>query len=199
MSNIQTDNLNGKLFLIIGPSGVGKGTVIEFLRKKLPDLKFVLSATTREPRSGEKDGEIYHFISKNEFEKGIENGDFLEWAKVHGKNYYGILKGPVMESLRKGENVLREVDMQGLHSIKKIIPEENTVSVFLKPESMSDLKIRINRRGKLPEEEVQRRMESAKKEMSQMNSTDYQVFSREGGIDELNQEILSIFRKEMTK
>ena len=105
--------MKGKLFLIVGPSGSGKSSVFMTLKDAHPEYTYPLSATTRRKRKGEKDGDIYHFYTKKAFEKSIEKGDFLEYAVVHQDNYYGLLKKPVMESLKKGETVIREVDIQG--------------------------------------------------------------------------------------
>ena len=120
-----------KLILILGPSGSGKGTVLAYLKEKHPEFVFPVSCTTRSKRRNEKDGEVYNFVSSAEFEKRIENGDFLEWALVHNKHYYGTLKTPIMEALGKDKVVVREVDVQGLKSIREIISENQLTSVFL--------------------------------------------------------------------
>jgi len=173
------------LFIISGPSGVGKGTVIRLLKAKYPQFVFPISHTTRAMRPGEKDGEVYHFTSPSIFECGIDNGDFLEWAEVHWANYYGTLKKPIIDALNEGKVVIREVDVQGFHSIRKVIPAENLVTIFLKAESPEKLLERIAKRGKLPEEELLRRMESAKREMADAHLFDYQVWSLEGQIPQL--------------
>ena len=100
--------MQGKLFLLVGPSGSGKSSVLSELKKRYPDYVFPLSATTRAIREGEKEGEVYHFLSKEEFKKGIDSGRFLEWAIVHQDNYYGLIKAPIMEALEEGKTIIRE-------------------------------------------------------------------------------------------
>jgi len=176
-------DLRGKLFLIVGPSGSGKGTVISILKEKYPGFVYPVSYTTRKPREGEKEGEVYHFISKDKFEKGIEKGDFLEYAIVHSNNYYGTAKKEIVDALESGAVVIREVDIQGFNSIKKLIPKENLISIFMKVSDRDDLERRILKRGELPEDELERRMQSALDEISQADKCDYQVENKWGEID----------------
>lgn len=184
--------LKGKLFIISGPSGVGKGTIIARLKKEFPTFIFPLSYTTRPMRPGEKDGEVYHFISKKEFEEGIQTGRFLEWAFIHRQHYYGTAKQPIMDALDQGRMVVREVDVQGFHSIKALIPPENLISIFIKAENEEELIRRIARRGRLSDEELARRMESARKELKDASLFDYEIINREGAIDECVNEIKRI-------
>lgn len=188
--------LKGKIFIISGPSGVGKGTVIRAIKNAFPQFVYPISHTTRLQRPTEKDGEVYHFISEQEFKQGIERGDFLEWAQVHQSNYYGTLKKPILDSLEAGKIVIREVDVQGFHSIKKVIPRENLVSIFIKAESISKLLSRIAKRGTLPEEELKRRMESAEREMKDAELFDYQIVNEEGKLEECIQQIKEIILNE---
>ena len=185
-------NMKGLFFLISGPSGVGKGTVISALKKLYPNFIFPLSHTTRAKRAGEKDGQVYHFISKKDFEAEMQRGNFLEWAQVHGKDYYGTLKKPILEALERGFMVVREVDVQGFHSIRKFIPKENLVTIFLKAESTEKLIARIAKRGFISEEELQRRLESAKKELAEAHLFDYQVYSLENKISQCVAEVKKI-------
>ncbi len=167
--------LKGKLFLIVGPSGSGKGTIIDELKKKYKGFLYPVSYTTRTPREGEEAGEVYHFVSKEKFETMIKNGDFLEYAVVHSDNYYGTSKKDIMEPLEQGGVVIREVDIQGFHSIQKLVPAEHLVSIFMKVSDLEDLKQRILRRSELSEDELQKRMESAEKELTQSDECDYEV------------------------
>ncbi len=181
----MTENeYSGRLVLIVGPSGSGKGTVIKELQKKYSGFVFPVSYTTREPRKGEKDGEVYHFIPRKKFEAMIENDEFLEYAIVHSNNYYGTSKEHILEPLRKGAVVVREVDIQGFHSIKELVPDENLVSIFMAVLDEEDLKGRILRRGELSDDELKRRMDSAKKEIAQSGDCDYQVENKWGKIEE---------------
>lgn len=184
--------LKGFLFLISGPSGVGKGTVINALKKHYPHFVFPISHTTRPMRPGEKDGEVYHFISKKAFEAEIARGNFLEWAQVHDKDYYGTLKKPILDALGADKTVIREVDVQGFRSISAVIPKENLVTIFLKAESTEKLIARIAKRGKLPAEELRRRLASAQKELQQANLFDYQVWSLENKIPQCIAEVEKI-------
>lgn len=176
--------MQGKLFLIVGPSGSGKGTIINRLKKKYKGFFYPVSYTTRDPRPGEKDGDVYHFVPKEKFEGMLAKGDFLEYAVVHSNNYYGTAKRKIMDALEGGAVVVREVDIQGYRSIAKIIPKENLVSIFMKVADEADLKQRILRRGDLPEDELKRRMASAKKEIAQAKICDYQVANKWGEVDD---------------
>jgi len=191
--------LTGLIFIISGPSGVGKGTVIRYLKKKYDWFQYPISHTTREIRPGEKDGEVYHFITKEEFERGIEAEEFLEWAQVHETNYYGTLKKPIMEALEAGEVVVREVDVQGAQSMKKVVPAKNLVTIFLKAESKEKLLSRIAKRGELPKAEIERRMRSAEKEMDQADDFDYQVWSLQDQIPKCVADTEEIVEAELKK
>lgn len=195
----MSNSLKGKLFIISGPSGVGKGTVIKILKEQFPEFVFPISHTTREIRPGEKEGDVYHFISEKEFREGIEKGEFLEYAQVHKKDYYGTLKKPVMDALEAGRIVVREVDVQGFHSITRVIPKENLVTIFIKAESLEKLKERIAKRGKLPAEEIERRMESARLELAEAGKFDYEVWSLEDKIPECVEAVRKIIMDEIAK
>jgi guanylate kinase len=192
------DKLPGKLILIVGPSGVGKGTVIARLKERRPEFDYPISATTRDPRPGEEDGATYHFVEKGEFEKMIEEGELLEYAVVHNKEYYGTLKTPILKALEDGHAVVREVDMQGCESIQEVLPEENVVSIFLTVPDKQDLINRIQKRGKLPEEEIKRRMESAEKEFAKGGEVcNYQVPSLNGKIKECVDKVEALILSEI--
>lgn len=187
----------GLLVLIAGPSGVGKGTVIEQLKKDYPQFVFPISCTTREMRPGEREGVVYHFESKENFLEGIKNGEFLEYACVHETNYYGTLKKPIMEALKEGKVVVREVDVQGFHSIKEHIPKKNLLTIFIRAKSEQDLIARIKKRSKLSDEEIVRRMESARKEMADMDAFDYQVWSFDNQVPKCVSDVESLIIKRL--
>lgn len=184
----------GKIFLILGPSGTGKGTVINHLRKIFPDAVFPLSCTTRSPRPNEKDGAVYRFLTKEEFKKKIDNGEFLEWAVVHHDNFYGTLKAPILDALNAGKTVIREVDMQGVQSIRKLLPADQVVAIFITAPSWENLKQRILGRSRLPEEELIQREKSFKKEMEFSKFCDFVVMSEQGKIAEYCKEVEDIVR-----
>ena len=182
----------GLLVLICGPSGVGKGTVIRELKKDHPEYVYPLSCTTREIRPGEKKAEVYHFVSKEEFEKKLKNNEFLEYACVHKTEYYGTLKEMIIESLEAGKVVVRELDVQGFRSVRDKIPKENLLSIFLKAPTKEDLVRRILKRGRLSDDEMNRRIESAEREMAAIGEFDFQVWSLEGRIPKCVGEVESI-------
>lgn len=182
----------GKLFLILGPSGAGKGVTITCLRKRFPNAFFPISCTTRAPRPSEKDGEVYYFLTKTEFEKRIRLGEFLEWAVVHKGNYYGTLKQPILDALEGEKTVIREVDMQGVQSIRKILPRERVRAIFITTASWEILRDRIMRRHKESEEELERRQQSYMKEMEFSKECDYVVESEEGALDKLCDRVAEI-------
>ncbi len=182
-----------------GPSGVGKTTIMKALRKRFHHAKMLISETTRSIRPGEKAGEQYNFITKEQFEAGIAQEKYLEWALVHQKNYYGILKSAFEEGVRNGDLMLREVDMQGLKNLRQIIPAEFLVSIFIEPENLPVLLDRIHKRGDLPAEELQRRMESARREMADKDLADYRVPSYEGKLQDCVQSVVEIVNAESRK
>lgn len=168
--------------------------MIDALKRDFPDFFYPVSSTTREKRPGEVEGGVYNFISREEFEAGISEGKFLEYAVVHSDNYYGTQKEPIMKALEAARHVVREIDIQGFESIKKEIPPENLVSIFLYVNSWEVLRSRILRRHQESDEELEQRRESFEREMERRNLCDYQVESREGEIQECVDEVEAIIR-----
>lgn len=177
--------MKGKLFLILGSSGSGKGTVLTGLRERHSDWIFPLSCTTRDKRPNEREGEVYYFISKGEFEEKKEAGDFLETAIVHQDNYYGTLKEPILDALSEGRIVVREVDVQGLRSIREVIPKDNLVSIFLTVENWDELKGRILNRAEMSDEELEKRHESFLQEKEWEKECDHVLMTRTGETEEM--------------
>ncbi len=188
--------MNGKLIIIVGPSGSGKSSVLHGLMKEHTEYTYPLSATTRVMREGEKDGDIYYFYTKERFEDGIEKGEFLEHAIVHQDNYYGLLKKPVMESLEKGEIVVREVDIQGFDSIREEIPSENLVTIFITVPNKEELIERIVNRAKISEDELNKRRESMHREFNRARDCDYMVENAHGELDKTIQKVADIIKSE---
>ena len=164
----------GKLFVISGSSGVGKGTVIKEFLKRNPDFKLSVSCTTRAPREGEKHGENYFFLSKEEFVTCVEKGEFLEWAEFSG-NMYGTKRPYVDEKLALGKNLILEIDTKGALNVKKIMPEATLI--FILPPSFEELEARLRGRHTETEEAIQKRLESTRLEMENSKQFDYQVIN----------------------
>lgn len=173
----------GKLFLLLGPSGSGKGTILAYLREKYPDFVFPVSCTTREMRPNERPGEVYNFISEDEFEERKEQGEFLEWAHIHNHHYSGTLKAAILGPLEEGKTVIREVDVQGLKSIRDILPQNQLISIFLTVPAWDMLKKRILERSAMSDEELAERKKSFDIEMGWAEECDHVVESIEGDPD----------------
>ncbi len=186
---------NAKLFLIIGPSGVGKGTALRIIKKKHPEWFFPVSFTTRSKRPAEKDGATYHFINKAEFEEKIQNKFFLEWQTVHGQDLYGTDRQSIENSLQNGVHAIREMDIQGVESILAKKTELPIKTIFIATDSWQTLLSRINRRSKLSKQEIKRRHASYLKEMEFLQKSDYLVYSDEGQINKLVTDIENIISK----
>ena len=152
-----------RLFVVSGPSGAGKGTLLAGVREQRPDLGLTVSATTREPRPGERDGVDYHFLSEDEFKRRVAAGDFLEWANVHGHRY-GTLRSEVDKNLAVGRSVVLEIDVQGALNVRKVYPD--AVLVFIEPPSMEVLEQRLRGRGTEDEASLELRLKDAAGEMA---------------------------------
>ncbi|MCI7612105.1 MAG: guanylate kinase [Selenomonadaceae bacterium] len=162
----------GLLILISGPSGTGKGTVCDLLRKNHPEISYSISATTRQPRPGEQDGVNYYFYDKEKFRQMIAAGELLEWAEVYG-NYYGTPKQKVLDRLNAGEDILLEIDTQGALNVMKAVPEG--LFIFLLPPSLEELANRLKGRGTETEESLQRRLGAAVDEIKIAHNYRYVV------------------------
>ena len=162
----------GMLLVISGPSGAGKGTLVQKLLDKDPSFAFSVSVTTRGRRENEIEDVHYHFISEAEYDKLLSEDAFLEHASVHGHRY-GTLKSEVYERMEKGQNVLLDIDPQGARAVME--KEKDCVSVFILPPTYRDLKVRLHTRNTEGEEEIQRRLNNARGEIEQMNRYRYLV------------------------
>ncbi len=170
----------GILFIISAPSGSGKSTLVSQLRTLVEGLDFSISYTTRAPRGSEEDGREYHFISRQEFERMIAAGDFLEWAEVFGKDYYGTAVSALDHAKRAGKDLLLDIDVQGAAQVMKKLPE--AVSIFIMPPSPEILEMRLRHRtvaeevaSKTPisEDEIQKRLAAARNELKRMPDYKY--------------------------
>lgn len=185
----------GILLIVSGPAGSGKGTVVNELISAHPELKLSISATTRAPRPGDKHGETYYFISKDEFKERIEKGEMLEYNHFTGNdNYYGTPKKEVEEALARGTDVILEIDVNGAMQVKEKMP--NAVTVMLTPPDGKTLENRLVGRGTESAEEIQKRLATAKNEVSLLPKYDYSVVNEDGKIEKCAEEIYSIIKAE---
>ncbi len=152
----------GILLVVAGPSGVGKGTLIRGLREKHDGIEWSISCTTRDPRRGEVDGEDYHFVSRDEFLRMARRNELLEWAVVHGRDFYGTPRQPVEDALAAGRDMVIEIDYQGARSMRAALPE--AVTVFVAPPSIAALRSRLTGRATESDDAVHRRLRSAQTE-----------------------------------
>ena len=169
--------MRGKILLISGPSGSGKSTLIKRLIAEFGDeLYFSISSTTREMREGETDGVNYHFISESEFRAGIDRGDFLEWANVHGK-FYGTSLKAVTSELEHGKTVLFDIDVQGYEIVRGKVPRSELASVFITTPSLSELRVRLQARGSNADTDIALRLQNAQEEMKRLGEYDYLIIN----------------------
>lgn len=164
----------GGVFIVSGPSGSGKDTLLTELFKNHPEIKFSISTITRPMRAGEKEGEKYNFISRESFEKMIAEDYLLEYNSYIG-NYYGTPKAPVIKAINDGCDIIIEVDVNGAASIREKLPQ--AVSIFIMPPSLKELKNRLSGRGTEPEEIINQRMQSALSEIKRATEYDYIVIN----------------------
>lgn len=162
----------GKLFVLSGPSGAGKGTICKRLLEETDKLDLSVSMTTRKPRVGETEGVSYFFTEKEVFQEHIKMGNLLEYAEVYG-NYYGTPKTPVLDKLSRGIDVILEIDMQGALKVKESYPDG--VFIFILPPSMTELRKRLTGRGTETAEAIELRLGEALKELSYIDKYDYCV------------------------
>lgn len=182
--------MKGQILLISGPSGSGKSTLINRLMKEEKDIYFSISCTTREIRQGEKDGVDYYFLSVDEFKKGIENGEFLEWALVH-KNYYGTSLKPVLKAFEENKVVIFDIDVQGFDIAISKFKDEIT-SVFITTKSSTELRTRLEKRGTNSQEDIERRLNNAVGEMSHIKDYDFLLINDD--LEQTYDKFKSIFK-----
>ena len=161
-----------RLFVVSGPAGVGKGTLVSRVRALRPTIGLPVSATTRTPRPGEVDGVAYHFLSDAEFDKRLASGDFLEWAQVHDHRY-GTLRSEVDACLARGESVVLEIDVQGGNSVRRVFPD--VVRIFVEPPSWEVLVSRLEGRGTETPESLALRLQSARRELDLAGTYDVRI------------------------
>ncbi len=167
-----------KVFVITGPSGVGKGTLISELMRRVPNLELSISATTREPRAGEEDGREYHFLSSEEFEARMDADDFLEFATYSG-NRYGTLRSEVERCLGSGRSVVLEIEVQGAQQVRAAMPE--SVQIFIAPPDPTHLRTRLEGRGTDSADAIDTRLETAEQELAVQGDFNHRVVNDDLG------------------
>jgi len=182
------NKIRGAILIVSGPSGCGKSTLLREVYKNIPNYFSSISTTTREKRETEEDGIDYFFVSKEEFEKDIEAGNFLEWAKVHG-NYYGTKLKPIVEALNEGRLVIFDIDVQG-HKILREKFDSLITSVFVTTPTLQILEQRLVSRDTDSQEIVERRLQNAKIELESFTDYDYLIVN--DSFHKATKEILAI-------
>jgi guanylate kinase len=181
------------LVVISGPSGVGKDAVLARLRAAHPAAHFAVTVTTRPPRSRERDGDDYHFLSDEEYDRLLAEDGFLEHATVYGYRY-GVPRAQVREALARRQDVIVRVDVQGAGTIRRLVP--NAVFIFLAPASLEELEERLRRRNTEGRSDLRLRLDTARREMTCQEGFDHVVTNQEGGLDEAVSQILAIIEEE---
>jgi guanylate kinase len=181
-----------KVFVITGPSGVGKGTLIRELMRRVPDLELSVSATTRAPREGEENGRDYHFLTPGEFEQRADENDFLEWATYSG-NRYGTLRSEVERRLEAGHSVVLEIEVQGAQQVRAA--KRDSVQIFIAPPDPAVLRERLAGRGTDSAEAIDERLKVAEQELAVQGDFDHCVVNDE--IDRAADELVEIVRSEL--
>ena len=177
----------GKLIVLSSPSGGGKSTIIEALHKRDPELGYSVSATTRKPRQGERDGIDYYFWNTRDFFEKVNTNAFLEWKQVHG-HYYGTLRSEIDRQLKEGHHVLLDIDVKGGLHIKEI--RKDAVLIFILPPSMDILKERLIKRGTEKESDQKTRLNNAKQEIDIADQYDFQIINNE--LNKTVEDVLSV-------
>jgi len=184
---------NQLLIVLSGPSGVGKDALLKRMKEQKYPFHYVVTVTSRPRRKGERDGVDYHFISQQEFQQMIDNGELLEWANVYG-NYYGVPRREISQALSKGMDVIVKVDVQGAATIKRILPQ--TVFIFLRPPSMEELELRLRQRHSESARDLAVRLRKAEEEMDSLPLFDHVLTSHQGKLDEVISQVQAIVTAE---
>lgn len=187
------ENITHNLFILSGPSGAGEDSIIEGLRRHLP-IERVVTTTTREMRSGESEGNPYYFLSREAFQAGIDNGEFVEYAEEYNNNYYGVTKGEIERVANSGRIGIWKIEWKGVITAKKLYP--GICAIFLMTENLEVLERRIRRRDSdVSDAYVQERMEYTKQWLTHQDIYDYTVINKENRLEEAIEEVRTIIEK----
>ena len=168
--------MSGKLFVITAPSGAGKTSLIEAVMRDDPSLKISVSYTTRQPRSGEKNGVDYHFVDEATFKGMRERGEFLESAEVHG-NHYGTAKQVILDAVKRGDDLILEIDWQGAQQVRGLYPK--CIGIFILPPSIEELERRMRTRGQDADAVIRRRLDNAREELTHADEFKYRIINKD--------------------
>lgn len=166
------------MFVISGPSGAGKGTVIALVKRRLAHVVTSVSATTRAPRPGEQDGREYHFVDRESFERGVAAGEFLEWVEYSG-NLYGTLRAEVQSMLARGDDVILEIELVGARAVRAALAD--AIAVFIAPPTMAELSQRLRGRGTETDEAIARRLRIAETEVAAAEEFEHVIINEDAG------------------
>ena len=186
--------MKGNLFVITAPSGAGKTSLIDAVMKADPSLKISVSYTTRAPRKGEKDGVDYHFIDEKTFRSMKERGEFLESAEVHG-NHYGTGKQVILDAVKRGDDLILEIDWQGAQQVRKLYPA--CVGIFILPPSVEELERRMRARGQDSDAVIRRRLDNAREELEHKDEFKYRIINKD--FETAQRELAKIIQIERAK
>ena len=186
--------MKGKLFVITAPSGAGKTSLIEAVMSDDPSLKISVSYTTRAPRKGERDGVDYHFIDRAGFRQMRDRGEFLESAEVHG-NYYGTSKQVILDAVKRGDDLILEIDWQGAQQVRKLYPA--CIGIFILPPSVEELERRMRTRGQDSDTVIRRRLDNAREELAHKDEFKYRIINKD--FETARRELARIIQTERAK
>lgn len=190
-------NLNVPLVIVVsGPSGVGKDAVLNRMKCKCYNFEFIVTLTTRKQRASEKNGIDYSFISVDKFQELVKENRLLEWAQVYG-NWYGVPKEPVQIALAQGKDVIIKVDVQGVATLKKVLPEG--IFIFIAPPSGEELAARLTQRHTESASDLELRLKTAEKELREVRNFDYVVLNHSDKIDQTIEQIMTIIAAEKSR
>jgi len=185
----------GKLILIVGLPGSGKGTLVAYARDQFPQIVFPISWTTRPIRPGEAEGANYHFATDEEFMRSVESGEFLEWVTIDGGHRYGTRKNEILPALEAGKFVMREIEVLGARAIMSLMPREDIVIICINPDSWEDLSKRMLSRAPMSAVELEERRKRYEREAPFKKEADFVIDNTYGELDKAKEQLSAVLRK----